>query len=106
MIFKYIWHTNKVFSAQYHLKNTLKPSTFLSIRKFRSHSRNPTMEKIIAIGQMRSTNDKLANRQQVYRSNKCNKRICLIHSSRKSSIIGPTDCGIGRKTECMRTYSK
>lgn len=65
MVFKFIWHKNKVFFAQHHLKKTLKTSTFLSARKFGSYSKNPTMEKVIAIGQMRATNDKLANRQQV-----------------------------------------
>lgn len=65
MVFKFIRHTNKVFFAQYHFKNTLKTSTILTIRKFGSHSKNLTMEKVIAVGQMRSTNDKAANRQQV-----------------------------------------
>lgn len=66
MVFKLIHFTSRIFFAQRHHLNTLKASTVISIRQFGSQSKNLTMEKIIAIGQMRSTNDKAANRDQVY----------------------------------------
>lgn len=49
MFFNFIRFANKVFLPQYRLISTS----------------NSKMEKIIAIGQMCATNDKLANRQQV-----------------------------------------
>lgn len=96
MIFKFLRQTNKVHFAQNHFKNTLKTSTFLSIRIFGSHSKSVTMDKVIAIGQMRSTNDKAANRQQVKRNKQTTFSIHLNKDKLEIFILGSTNCRISR----------
>lgn len=61
----YIRHARKLFSVQSYTANYSIKTVFHSNRSLANHSKNMAMEKIIAIGQMRSTNDKIANRQQV-----------------------------------------
>lgn len=61
---KFIQLTSKLFRIQYH--HTINITTTFLIRRHLSNQINQfKMEKIIAIGQMRSTNNKLDNRQQV-----------------------------------------
>lgn len=61
----YIRHASKLFSVQSYTANYSIKTVFHSVRSLANHSKNMAMDKIIAIGQMRSTNDKIANRQQV-----------------------------------------
>lgn len=74
MVLKFIRYANRISVAlPHHFLNTsyatiAKPIAALSIRaiSYQTKSRQTsTMEKTIAIGQMRATNDKLSNRQQV-----------------------------------------
>lgn len=66
MVINFVRFTSKLFLAQKQ-NQTIKISkqVFLFSRKFSSQIKDLKMEKIIAIGQMRSTNDKAANREQV-----------------------------------------
>lgn len=66
MFINFVRFTNRLFLAQKH-NQTFKISkqVFLFSRKFSNQSKDLKMEKIIAIGQMRSTNDKASNREQV-----------------------------------------
>lgn len=64
MIFSNVRYTAKLFLVQRRSTNSYK-ELFLPIRNFVSHTKAFKMDKTIAIGQMRSTNDKIANRQQV-----------------------------------------
>lgn len=64
MVINFIRLTNKLFLAQNHTFNISK-QVFLLSRTFGSQVKELKMEKIIAIGQMKSTNDKAANRKQV-----------------------------------------
>lgn len=66
MLINFFRFTKRLFLAQNH-NQTFKISkqVFLFSRKSSNQVKNLKMEKIIAIGQMRSTNDKAANREQV-----------------------------------------
>lgn len=64
MIISFVRFTSKLFLAQNHSYKIPKPLSLFN-RKFGSQVKQFKMEKVIAIGQMRSTNDKAANRQQV-----------------------------------------
>lgn len=64
MVINFVRFTSKLFLAHQHSFKVSK-QVFLFGRKFSSQIKDLKMEKIIAIGQMRSTNDKASNRQQV-----------------------------------------
>lgn len=64
MVFKSIQFTSKLILVQHRLLRTPKVA-LSSNRKLTSQVKHSMMEKLIAIGQMRATNDKAANRQQV-----------------------------------------
>lgn len=65
MVISFIRSTRKLFFAQNYTLKISKQLLFVCDRRFSSQTKNLKMEKIIAVGQMRSTNDKAANRQQV-----------------------------------------
>ena len=64
MVINFVRFTSKLFLAHHH-SFKVSQQVFLFGRKFSSQVKDLKMEKTIAIGQMRSTNDKAANRQQV-----------------------------------------
>lgn len=61
---KFIQLTSKLFRIQSHYITNQTEQFFIK-RYFSNQIKKFKMEKIIAIGQMRSTNNKLDNRQQV-----------------------------------------
>lgn len=65
MIFSNVRYTAKLFLVQRRSINSYKELFLPIIRNFVSQTKAFKMDKTIAIGQMRSTNDKIANRQQV-----------------------------------------
>lgn len=64
MVHVFCHSSSRIFFNHHSLLN-INRRAFPSINKFFSNNIHREMEKIIAIGQMCATNDKLSNRQQV-----------------------------------------
>lgn len=81
MVINFVRFTSRLFLAP-HISFKISKQVFS--RKFSNQVKDLKMEKIIAIGQMRSTNDKAANRQQVQQivesASQENASVCIQHT--------------------------
>lgn len=92
MLSSYIRHASTLFLVQRHSLNRFT-TIFQSIRHFANQTNDLKMDKFIAIGQMRSTNDKAANRQQVQQivESAAQQKACVRKSLNKFQSIQSFD---------------
>lgn len=83
MVLAFIRCPTKLLSFHSHFIRSSEIALTLKYRQLSNHTSNFNMEKMIAIGQMRATNDKIANRQQVQQiveyAAKENACVCILN---------------------------